>query len=69
MAQAFNENVGCGLIALAESEVQNEFRVALDCDEAVGIAKARIVARFTRLLFLCDEGPNFRRLERLSPEC
>jgi hypothetical protein len=41
--QPFDKRVRCGLAAAPEGEVQNEFRLALNDDEAVGIAYAFLV--------------------------
>ena len=41
--QAFDENVGGRLVALAHREIQNQLCVALDRDERVAVAKVLIV--------------------------
>ena len=42
VAQAFDKGVRRGLTATAQGEVQNKFGIALDGDEAVGVADAVI---------------------------
>jgi hypothetical protein len=53
--QPFNKNVRGGLVALAESKVQNQFAVAFDCNECVGIAEVLIIIGADALLLLADE--------------
>ena len=45
MAQAFNENIRGRLVAAAQSEVENEFGIAFDGNETVGVSESN------RLLF------------------
>src|SRR5205807_7937679 len=55
--QAFDEDFSGGLIALAHGDIQNQFAVALDCNERVGVTEVLIVLRPHALLLLADEAP------------
>ena len=59
MADAFNKRVRGVLVALAHRDVENQFRVALDCNEGIGVAKVLVIFRPHALLLLADEGPQF----------
>jgi hypothetical protein len=68
--QALDKGVRGGLAATAQSEVQNQFGVALNGDEAIGVANAVIVG-FVRCLIaflLLNEGPDLVALNILNPK-
>jgi hypothetical protein len=43
VADSFDKHVCGGLVEFAESDIENQLRVALDCNECVGVAKILIV--------------------------
>jgi len=58
--QTFDKNIRGGLIATAQSEVQDQLGMALDCHVAIGVADG-IVVRLSRQLMgflLADVGPD-----------
>jgi hypothetical protein len=63
---ALDENIRRGLIALTEREVENELRVPLDSDKAVGVTVVRVVFRPDALLFFLNERPQFVTLNVLD---
>lgn len=62
MAQTFDEDIRGGLIAFPKGEVQNELRVAFDCNEAISIAHVRVIIGRAHLFLLANEAPYFIRL-------
>ena len=63
MPQSLDEYVRCLLVAFAERSIQNQLRMPLDSDEAIGITEVGIVTRPALLLFLLNETPDFVALE------
>jgi hypothetical protein len=55
----FNENVCGRLVALAESDVQNQLSVAFNRNENISVSKILIVFGPDTFLFLADVGPQF----------
>jgi hypothetical protein len=68
VAKALDENIRGRLVALAQRKVDDQLRVALDGDEAIGIAVVRIVVFIDLLLLFLDERPNFVGFDVPSPE-
>src|ERR1035437_2010315 len=67
VAQALNKGVRGGLAATAQGEIENQFGVAFDGNEAVGVTDA-VIVRFKRGLVafpLLNEGPDFVALNIL----
>src|SRR5579863_510383 len=66
VAQAFDENVRGGLVALTHGDVQHELGMPLDSNEGVAVAKVGIVLGPNTLFFFLNEGPQLIALNIAS---
>jgi hypothetical protein len=63
MADAFHENIRCGLVALTHRNIQNQFTVTLDCNKDVAVTEVLIVFGANALLFLTAVRPELVKLQ------